>query len=223
MVLYLELQTPVKPVQPKGLGLRGWSYHQKRSHSSFFVGHHQDPGSWSVNLDVNSSSPCSIICGSVPPSLSLPQVHSVQTCGKLPMEPARDYSQTRGFKQKEARGLDAGPRLVQKLMGFGDHRSAKIVAKIAEEEVAHVAVGVFWFLAICERMDRTPCATFQGLLKEFNVEPKGPFNYLARDEAGIPREWYDPMSSGSTPDLSKVHDRLSHIIAMEKANSSLRD
>uniref|UniRef100_A0A1D1YBQ4 Uncharacterized protein HI_0077 n=1 Tax=Anthurium amnicola TaxID=1678845 RepID=A0A1D1YBQ4_9ARAE len=30
---------------------------------------------------------------------------------------------------QEARGLDAGPRLVQKLLGFGDHRSAKIVSK----------------------------------------------------------------------------------------------
>lgn len=27
------------------------------------------------------------------------------------------------------------------------------------------------------------------LLKEYNVELKGPFNYSARDEAGIPRGW----------------------------------
>jgi len=27
------------------------------------------------------------------------------------------------------------------------------------------------------------------LLKEYNVELKGPFNYSARDEAGIPRDW----------------------------------
>ncbi len=40
-------------------------------------------------------------------------------------------------------GLDAGPRLVNKLEGFGDHRSAGIVAQIAEEERAHVAVGVY--------------------------------------------------------------------------------
>ncbi|PNX91144.1 hypothetical protein L195_g047274, partial [Trifolium pratense] len=44
---------------------------------------------------------------------------------------------------QEARGLDAGPRLVQKLVGFGDNRTSKIVAKIAEEEVAHVAVGLY--------------------------------------------------------------------------------
>lgn len=32
---------------------------------------------------------------------------------------------------------------------------------------------------------------FVDLLKELNVELKGPFNYAARDEAGIPRDWYD--------------------------------
>lgn len=64
---------------------------------------------------------------------------------------------------QEARGLDAGPRLVQKLVGFGDHRTSEIVAKIAEEEVAHVAVGVFWFLLVCQKMGRTPSAAFKGI------------------------------------------------------------
>lgn len=104
---------------------------------------------------------------------------------------------------------------MQKLIGFGDHRTSKIVAKIADEEVAHVAVGVFWFVSVCEKMGRAPCTTFRGpfyvirfvrcshslaslanspilltdLLEEYNVEVKGPFNHLARNEAGLPREW----------------------------------
>lgn len=124
---------------------------------------------------------------------------------------------------QEARGLDAGPRLVQKLVGFGDHRTSNIVAKIAEEEVAHVAVGVFWFLSVCQKMGRIPCTTFKDLLKELNVELKGPFNYAARDEAGIPRDWYDGSSTGTADkgDLSEVYDRLASIISMEKENSSL--
>lgn len=122
------------------------------------------------------------------------------------------------FCVKEARGLDAGPRLTQKLIGFGDHRTSNIVARIADEEVAHVAVGVHWFLSVCQKMKRAPCSTFKGLaalishltgnisfiqstqninpvygyadlLKEYDVELKGPFNYSARDEAGIPRDW----------------------------------
>lgn len=27
------------------------------------------------------------------------------------------------------------------------------------------------------------------VLDEYNVELKGPFNYSARDEAGLPRDW----------------------------------
>ncbi|XP_022000132.1 uncharacterized protein HI_0077 [Helianthus annuus] len=124
---------------------------------------------------------------------------------------------------QEARGLDAGPRLVQKLIGFGDKRTSNVVAKIAEEEVAHVAVGVYWFVSVCQQMGRAPCPTFRDLLKEYNVEVKGPFNYTAREEAGLPQEWYDPLKEGIKDEgpLSKVHDRLAHIISMEKENSSL--
>jgi len=42
---------------------------------------------------------------------------------------------------QEARGLDAGPRLAAKLQGRGDNRSAAVVSRISEEEIAHVAVG----------------------------------------------------------------------------------
>lgn len=63
---------------------------------------------------------------------------------------------------QEARGLDAGPRLVQKLIGFGDCRTSNIVAKIAYEEVAHVAVGVDWFISLCQKLGRAPCPTFKG-------------------------------------------------------------
>jgi len=111
---------------------------------------------------------------------------------------------------------------VKKLVGFGDNRTSKIVARIADEEIAHVAVGVYWFASVCQKMNCAPDSTFKGceawliftnllrydhtegmqsstlilffcndtdLLKEYNVELKGPFNYSARDEAGIPRDW----------------------------------
>lgn len=45
---------------------------------------------------------------------------------------------------QEARGLDAGHRLTSRLVGLGDNRTAAIVRRIAEEERAHVAVGVTW-------------------------------------------------------------------------------
>jgi len=51
---------------------------------------------------------------------------------------------------------------------------------------------------------------------------KGPFNYPARDEAGIPREWYDEkFKQESAQKLAEVHDRLACIVEMEKENASL--
>lgn len=35
------------------------------------------------------------------------------------------------------------------------------------------------------------------MLKAYDVELKGPFNYSARDEAGLPREWYEKSSADS--------------------------
>ncbi|XP_031381395.1 uncharacterized protein LOC116196028 [Punica granatum] len=126
---------------------------------------------------------------------------------------------------QEARGLDAGPRLVQKLVGFGDLKTSKIVGRIADEEVAHVAVGVDWFISVCLKLGHAPSSTFKDLLKEYNVELKGPFNYPARDKAGIPRDWYEKSSidKQEKEQLSVVHDRLASIIAMESENSSLSD
>uniref|UniRef100_A0A7N0V472 Uncharacterized protein n=1 Tax=Kalanchoe fedtschenkoi TaxID=63787 RepID=A0A7N0V472_KALFE len=125
---------------------------------------------------------------------------------------------------QEARGLDAGPRLVHKLIGFGDIRTSNIVARIADEEVAHVAVGVDWFISVCQKLQREPCSTFKELLKEYNVELKGPFNYSARDEAGIPREWYVPPPchlKTEDANLSEVYERLAFVISMEQDNSSV--
>lgn len=93
---------------------------------------------------------------------------------------------------QEARGLDAGPRVVERLMGVGDHRSAAIVAKIAEEEVAHVAVGVAWFTRVCKELRMDPGTSFRELLAVHGADGvRGPYNHEARAEAGLPRHWYD--------------------------------
>lgn len=49
------------------------------------------------------------------------------------------------------------------MIGFGDHMTSNIVARIAHEEVAHVAVGLYWFLSVCQKMGRNPSSTFKGL------------------------------------------------------------
>lgn len=53
---------------------------------------------------------------------------------------------------------------MQKLVGFGDNRTSKIVARIADEEVAHVAVGVYWFVSVCQKLNCPPDSAFKGLI-----------------------------------------------------------
>ena len=59
--------------------------------------------------------------------------------------------------------MDAGPKLAERLVGWGDVRSASIVNQISEEELAHVAVGVSWFLTVCKMMKKTPSTAFKGI------------------------------------------------------------
>ena len=95
---------------------------------------------------------------------------------------------------QEARGLDAGPRLVQRLRG-ADPQSAAVIAQIVEEEVAHVRAGVTWFERLSDSEDSAPAELFQRLIHDYM--PTGlipPFQQLARLQAGMPASWYEPMS-----------------------------
>jgi len=93
---------------------------------------------------------------------------------------------------QEARGLDAGCRLAERLVGWGDNRSASIVSKIAEEERAHVAVGVSWFRAVCTAQEIDPGTAFAATISSLCPDLlKGQFNHAEREEVGLMREWYD--------------------------------
>ena len=94
---------------------------------------------------------------------------------------------------QEARGLDAGQRLSERLVGFGDNASAALVARIAAEERAHVAVGVAWFTAICAAEgDADPGRTFAALVHAHAPDLlSGFFNHAARQEVGLRRDWYE--------------------------------
>ncbi len=105
---------------------------------------------------------------------------------------------------QEARGLDAGPRLVERLTGHGDGRSAAIVAAIASEERAHVAVGVAWFSGVCSALDVPGAQTYRRWLACLCPDLlKGPFNHASRAEVGMPRDWYD-ISSWPTHDREAI-------------------
>ncbi|KAL6747567.1 hypothetical protein V8C86DRAFT_1819161 [Haematococcus lacustris] len=93
---------------------------------------------------------------------------------------------------QEARGLDAGTRLAARLTGSGDNRSAAIVQRIAQEEHAHVAVGVAWFKRVCDALDLQAVQLFRHQVSALSPDLlKGSFNHVARQRVGLDRALYD--------------------------------
>jgi uncharacterized ferritin-like protein (DUF455 family) len=95
----------------------------------------------------------------------------------------------------EARGLDVTPGMIEKLRSVKDHDSADILEVIYTEEVGHVAAGRRWFEAVCASEAADPRLRFQSLVRErFKGDLKRPFNADARDRAGLPGDWYEPLA-----------------------------
>ena len=93
---------------------------------------------------------------------------------------------------QEARGLDAGGRLAERLVGWGDNVSAAIVSRISKEERQHVAVGTYWFGLICKVLDDDPREVFVDTLTALTPDLlRPPFNDNAREAVGLPRSYYD--------------------------------
>lgn len=140
---------------------------------------------------------------------------------------------------QEARGLDAGQRLAERLVGAGDNRSAAIVGCIAEEERAHVAVGVSWFVWLCQLLGQEPGEQFRSQLAQLCPDLlKGPFNHPERELVGLQRQWYDTSlwdessreqavqkSKGIAAQqtqqaAAQLRERLESLVAMELGVSS---
>lgn len=111
---------------------------------------------------------------------------------------------------QEARGLDAGPRLAARLEGAGDRESAAIVRQIAQEEVAHVEIGVRQFLDECER-GGTDAAGAVEVFHEIALRLSNPgafappFNVERRKEAGLMEEWYLPVAEEMAAVVKRRH------------------
>ena len=95
----------------------------------------------------------------------------------------------------EARGLDVTPAMIGRLRRAGDEDSAAALEIIYAEEIGHVAIGVRWFNHVCKRRGDDPQATFQRLVRErYAGALKPPFNSDARDQAGLPPGFYEPLA-----------------------------
>ena len=95
----------------------------------------------------------------------------------------------------EARGLDVTPAMITKLRSVSDNDSADILQIIYDDEIGHVAAGARWFHAICAAQSLTPIDTFHSTVRRyFKGLLKPPFNRAARDLAGMPLDYYEPMA-----------------------------
>ncbi len=96
----------------------------------------------------------------------------------------------------EARGLDVTPTMINRLRSNGDKASVAALEVIYREEIGHVAAGWRWFEWICTRRNYDPEPTYQTLVREhFKGLIKPPFNTAARDQAGFPAGYYEPLAS----------------------------
>ncbi len=91
----------------------------------------------------------------------------------------------------EARGLDVTPATLERVRAAGDESGAKILGRILDDEIRHVAFGTKHFIALVDKAQESPESTWKRLVKTyFRGAVKPPFNDSARLAAGLSREFY---------------------------------
>ena len=97
----------------------------------------------------------------------------------------------------EARGLDVTPGMITVFKKAKADHAVAALETIYAEEVAHVAYGSKWFHFLCGRHNEDPKDRFHALVRKYFHGPlKPPFNEEKRAEAGIPPDFYWPLSEG---------------------------
>ncbi|MGH1398506.1 MAG: ferritin-like domain-containing protein [Alphaproteobacteria bacterium] len=95
----------------------------------------------------------------------------------------------------EARGLDVTPNMIKIMKGQGDDKTAEYLQIIHDDEITHVRAGTVWFEAWCAHHGRDVEEYWQHLVKTyFNGRLKSPFNHPSREDAGMIRDWYEPLA-----------------------------
>jgi uncharacterized ferritin-like protein (DUF455 family) len=95
----------------------------------------------------------------------------------------------------EARALDITPETIVRFRHFGDERTARMLQRIVDDEIRHVAAGTKWFLWAMSRAGANPQESYQMLVRRhFRGVVKPPFNDSARSQAGLTRDFYVPLA-----------------------------
>lgn len=102
----------------------------------------------------------------------------------------------------EARGLDVTPGMIDIFRKAGEDQAIAALEVIYAEEVGHVAYGSKWFNWLCGRDGLDPKEVFHALVRQyFHGALKPPFNEEKRAEAGLPPDFYWPLTEGyDTPE-----------------------
>ncbi len=95
----------------------------------------------------------------------------------------------------EARGLDVTPGMIDIFRKAKAEQAIAALEVIYAEEVGHVAYGSKWFHFLCGREDADPKDVFHQLVRRyFHGALKPPFNEEKRAEAGLPPDFYWPLT-----------------------------
>jgi uncharacterized ferritin-like protein (DUF455 family) len=96
----------------------------------------------------------------------------------------------------EARGLDVTPATLERVRAAGDENGARILQRILDDEIRHVAFGVKHFGKVSVERDQSPPELWRKLVQmHFRGRLKSPFNDSARAAAGLSRPYYDGVAS----------------------------
>ncbi len=98
----------------------------------------------------------------------------------------------------EARGLDVTPGMIEVFERAGAEDAVAALRVIYAEEVGHVAYGSKWFNYLCGQQGLDPQPVFLELVRRYFHAPlKPPFNDEKRAQAGLPPDFYWPLTEPS--------------------------
>ncbi|MFM6853839.1 MAG: ferritin-like domain-containing protein [Sphingopyxis sp.] len=91
----------------------------------------------------------------------------------------------------EARGLDVTPATITRFRAQGDDASARILQRIYNDEIRHVAIGTRWFEYGCDERQVESIAEWKRHVNAgFSGVIRPPFNDSARQAAGLTQLYY---------------------------------
>jgi uncharacterized ferritin-like protein (DUF455 family) len=96
----------------------------------------------------------------------------------------------------EARGLDAVPGIRDRFKQIKDAKAVEILEIILHDEIGHVFIGNRWFNYLCGNSGLSPITAYRELAKKYQAPTlRGPFNLVARQQAGFTAEELDLLGS----------------------------